>query len=465
MAEFTGERLVPGEVDLDLYHEHLARYEFTVQLPIGHLVLDAGCGVGYGVARLGSPDCISVGLDQDIATVQGALQEYGTSSTRFLAADVRSLPFHDQTFSCAVSFEVIEHLSEPQYLVQQLARVTRRDGIVVISTPNKMVYDFSRGDAGPNPFHVHEFTFSQFRDLLEEHFRHVRLYAQDHTPTISIRQGSQPHHLPPHLSCPSDPQPLDDNRWNQAQFFVAICSQSPLADTPDFLSAIVQGNVLLERQRHIQLLSSEIATKDTWLQQSQADHQTLLSAHQELERELDEKIRWAHATTAALDEKSQELATTVAHLHHTEALLAERTVWAQSLSADLQAKCDELARAVAQLHHTEEELSQRTKWAMDTIQQLETANASLAAQLDDKCDELKRAVDQLHHVEGQLETESNQYQITLEALRNEVATSAHYRAELERVALERNVLANSRIVKMAQRVGLLRPFYPPRVDP
>jgi hypothetical protein len=49
LAEFTGERLIPGEVDIDLLNEHMARYHFAVRLARGKRVLDAGCGAVPGV--------------------------------------------------------------------------------------------------------------------------------------------------------------------------------------------------------------------------------------------------------------------------------------------------------------------------------------------------------------------------------------------------------------------------------
>src|SRR6516225_2643857 len=52
LAEFTGERLIPGEVDIDLLNEHMARYAFAARLVRGKRVLDAGCGAGYGSAAL-----------------------------------------------------------------------------------------------------------------------------------------------------------------------------------------------------------------------------------------------------------------------------------------------------------------------------------------------------------------------------------------------------------------------------
>src|SRR6516165_12777051 len=52
LFEFTGERLIPGEVDIDLFNEHMARYTFAARLARGKRVLDAGCGAGYGSAAL-----------------------------------------------------------------------------------------------------------------------------------------------------------------------------------------------------------------------------------------------------------------------------------------------------------------------------------------------------------------------------------------------------------------------------
>jgi len=52
LAEFTGERLIPGQVDADLLNEHMARYAFAMRLACGNRVLDARRGAGYGSAEL-----------------------------------------------------------------------------------------------------------------------------------------------------------------------------------------------------------------------------------------------------------------------------------------------------------------------------------------------------------------------------------------------------------------------------
>ena len=52
MVEFTGERVIPGQVNDDLWSEHVARYAFARRYAEGKRVLDAGCGAGYGSAEL-----------------------------------------------------------------------------------------------------------------------------------------------------------------------------------------------------------------------------------------------------------------------------------------------------------------------------------------------------------------------------------------------------------------------------
>ncbi len=54
MIEFTGERVIPGQVDPDLWAEHISRYAFASRFAPGARVLDLGCGAGYGTAELAS---------------------------------------------------------------------------------------------------------------------------------------------------------------------------------------------------------------------------------------------------------------------------------------------------------------------------------------------------------------------------------------------------------------------------
>ena len=93
MAEFTGERLIPGEVDVDLLNEHMARYTFAARLARGKRVLDAGCGAGYGSAALAECAASVTGVDVAADAIEFARAHYQGQNVAFEQASVTQLPF------------------------------------------------------------------------------------------------------------------------------------------------------------------------------------------------------------------------------------------------------------------------------------------------------------------------------------------------------------------------------------
>src|SRR5947209_13153368 len=98
LAEFTGERLIPGEVDIDLLNEHMARYNFAARLTRGKRVLDAGCGAGYGSAELAGSAASVVGVDVAPEAIAFARAHYELPNLRFEEASCTALPFEDAAF-------------------------------------------------------------------------------------------------------------------------------------------------------------------------------------------------------------------------------------------------------------------------------------------------------------------------------------------------------------------------------
>ena len=162
MVEFTGERVVPGQVEPDLWNEHLARYAFAARLARGKRVLDAGCGAGYGSAELAALADSVVGVDVAPEAIAFATAHYQLPNLRFEQASCTALPNPDGSFDLVAAFEVIEHLGDWRGFLAEARRVLSPNGQLVVSTPNRLYYTESRGPRGANPFHVHEFDFAEF---------------------------------------------------------------------------------------------------------------------------------------------------------------------------------------------------------------------------------------------------------------------------------------------------------------
>ena len=186
MIEFTGERVVPGQVDSDLWNEHFARYAFASRLAAGKRVLDAGCGTGYGSNELALCAKAVTGIDISAEAVAYASATYSRPNLTFAQAGCAALPFENGSIDLAVSFEVIEHIAEWKQFLLELRRVLADAGVLIVSTPNKEYYATARVEAGPNPFHVHEFTIDEFQRELAAIFPHVLLCTENHVAAIAM---------------------------------------------------------------------------------------------------------------------------------------------------------------------------------------------------------------------------------------------------------------------------------------
>ena len=177
-GEYTGERFLPQECRGEMAAEHYQRYRLAAQLVKGKKVLDAACGEGYGSSLLAEEAEEVTGLDIDKEAVENANHKYGNKKLSYLKGSIEELPFEDHTFDVVVSFETIEHVGEEiqKKFLEEICRVLKPEGTLIMSTPNKAVYtDLVEGE---NPFHVKEFYVKEFQEFLGSRFSHMEYYCQ-----------------------------------------------------------------------------------------------------------------------------------------------------------------------------------------------------------------------------------------------------------------------------------------------
>ena len=379
--EFTGERVIPGQVDRNLWNEHLARYAFAARLSRGRRVLDLGCGTGYGSDELASLALSVTALDIAPDALVTARSHYTRRNLDFAAADGARLPFRDASFDLVVAFEVIEHLADWPGLLSEARRVLAPGGQLIVSTPNKLYYAESRQATGPNPYHEHEFEYEEFRQALEQHFRYVSLFLQNHSEGLLFQSVNARGAADVRFeSAAADP--------TECSFFVGVCAMTPQTGSPVFLYIPESGNILREREHHIRKLEKELQTKDDWLAALHQEHSGLVEQFRaqtkELEKnnqwaaELNEKLRSAGETIAALQTEIEHLhrgyQSQIAGLEHEN---LQKTEWANNLGAELETKRAELVQVVEYLHSVEKTVEERTEWA----QRLDREKLALEAQL------------------------------------------------------------------------------------
>jgi ubiquinone/menaquinone biosynthesis C-methylase UbiE len=327
LAEFTGERVIPGEVDADLWNEHFARYAFASRLSRRKRVLDAGCGAGYGTAELARGAATVVGLDVSAEALKFARLNYPLANAGFLQASCAALPFGGGSFDLVTVFEVIEHVREWRECLHEIRRVLAPAGQCVISTPNRDYYADSRGTTGPNPYHEHEFSFEEFSAELSAVFPHVSMFVQNHVEGLVFQ--------PAGTSSQAEAR-VDGGAWGprDAHFFLAVCALAPQTGAPTFLYVPKTANVLRERERHIEGLGRQLA-------EITAERERLLRMFRDQKEELEERNRWA----GQLNQRLEDAGATI-----------------RGLQAEIEEKVRGYETKIAEL---DEDIRTKSKWAQE----------------------------------------------------------------------------------------------------
>ena len=177
LIEWTGERCVPWTDDAAIVYEHFHRYLWAAPLLAGRRVLDLGSGEGFGAAILAGSAEEVIGIDVDPAAVEHARRNYARDGLAFQTGSALDLAaFEADSFGAVVAFEMIEHVTEQERLLDEVARVLAEDGLLVVSTPDRDRYSKAAGQV--NEFHERELTVEEFRALLGSRFEHVALWGQ-----------------------------------------------------------------------------------------------------------------------------------------------------------------------------------------------------------------------------------------------------------------------------------------------
>ncbi len=103
-------------------------------------ILDAGCGTGVATRALAQRGYRVFGIDASygmILKANSVCNADGITNVQFIHGDVQSLPLQDSSVDAIVCLGVITYFKSEVKALQELSRVLKPDGILILSILNK----------------------------------------------------------------------------------------------------------------------------------------------------------------------------------------------------------------------------------------------------------------------------------------------------------------------------------------
>lgn len=125
-------------------------------------VLEIACGSGIGLGYLSENAKKVIGGDIDTDLLSYAEKTYEKSEkVSVLELDAQNLPFEDNSFDIVLIYEAIYYFPQIEKAFQEVSRVLKKDGKLIISTVNKDWHGFN-----PSPFSFKYYSHNVLEKLL-----------------------------------------------------------------------------------------------------------------------------------------------------------------------------------------------------------------------------------------------------------------------------------------------------------
>ncbi len=115
-------------------------YFLKFNFPNNYNIIDIGCNFGSLINNIYNSEYQNVvGIDISHSKIVEGKKIYSNISDKLFEYDGVNIPFENQYFDVVMMFDVIEHIPNvSEYLITQVNRILKSDGIFIFQTPNKM---------------------------------------------------------------------------------------------------------------------------------------------------------------------------------------------------------------------------------------------------------------------------------------------------------------------------------------
>ena len=178
----------------DLYYAHLSIYEFASKFARDKIVLDAGCGDGYGTNYLVHRGARYItGIDVSQVAINACQKHYSNNNLKFQRMDLSEINgFNPHSIDLIFSSNALEHVASVRDFFDKCYELLTADGQVFIAVP-PVVDEISRNANISNPYHLNIWTPAQWKFALSLYFDEIQCYT--HTlqkPDVSLNFANTP---------------------------------------------------------------------------------------------------------------------------------------------------------------------------------------------------------------------------------------------------------------------------------
>ena len=150
-----------------IFQRHLIAYKESAKL-ISGTVLEIGSGEGYGITELALKSEKYIAIDKFVPSISQNLKN--ENNVEFIQMNVPPLnKIADNSVDFVVSFQVIEHIQNDEKFVEEIFRVLKKDGKMILTTPN-ILMSLSR-----NPWHFREYNPFEMNEILKTSFTNIEV--------------------------------------------------------------------------------------------------------------------------------------------------------------------------------------------------------------------------------------------------------------------------------------------------
>ena len=137
-------------------------YEFAKPFITGKKVLDIGCGLAYGTRYMSEYAAGITGMDYNQETIESNRKRFeDIKNLEFIHGAVPPIAIASESIDVVTAFQFIEHIHPRAEFLKEVSRILKPGGVFLMTTPN------AKMSLARNPFHVHEYTFAEMKDEMD----------------------------------------------------------------------------------------------------------------------------------------------------------------------------------------------------------------------------------------------------------------------------------------------------------